>query len=297
MVTQPTRTTETLPGSEAPRTLDRLLEQLSPIRVLDTCDRVLPAAWEPLADHLRSVICSPLPEPPEGTHDGTDARGHRTVRPSALSIYGGEDQLNVTRDPRRSSLLEPNRAVVARHGEAAGFEVLDRRTVRTETPGDLAAEHGPFDVIRLKTQGMEYPLLSSSLATVRGAVCVEVEGGLVENYVGQYPFAVVDPLMHGAGYSLMSLSTFSRPDAAWANSPHHRPAEYRAVWFKDDLIYSTRETSFEQAVKLLLICKALGHHPFGHELAVSLHDRSLLPWDVARVLRTERFWSMPWTRP
>jgi hypothetical protein len=268
MVTQPARTSETLPGSEASRTLDWLLERLSPIRVLDTCDRTLSAAWDPLADHLRSVICAPLPRSPEGTHDGAETRGHRTVRPSALSVYAGEDQLNVTRDPERSSLLEPNRAVVARHGEASGFEVLDRRTVHTETPEDLAAEHGPFDVIRLRTQGMEYPLLSSSLATVRGAACVEVEGGLVENYVGQYPFAVVDPLLHGAGFSLMSLDTFARPDRAWKNSPHHRPAEYRAVWFKDDLIYSTRETSFEQAVKLLLICKALGHHPFGHELAV-----------------------------
>lgn len=270
-------------------TLNWLFERLSAITVLDTSDRALPAGWDPLADHLHSVICSPWPEePPSGT-------GKRTIRESVLSIYRGDDQLNVTRAQERSSLLEPHRAVVARHGDAAGFEVVDRRPVRTETPKRLAAEHGRFDVIRLKTQGMEYPLLSASLATARDAVCIEVEGGMVENYVGQYPFDVVNPLLHGAGFSLVELSTSARPDPAWQHAPHHRPAEYRALWFKDDLIHSTRETSFDQAIKLLLICKALGHHPFGHSLGVTLHDRSLLPWDIARVLRTESFWSQPWS--
>jgi hypothetical protein len=190
--------------------------------------------------------------------------------------------------------LEPNRAVVARFGGAAGFDVLGRRPVSCVTLDELEARHGPFDVLRLTTQGMEYQLLSAGLTTVRKAVCVEVSGGLVDNYVGQYPFAVVAPLLYGAGYSLVDLTTASRPDAGWDHPVFHPPVEYRGRWLRDDLIHAGAPTEFRQGVKLLALCKILGHHPFGHEFALSMHTRSLLPERTAGTLRKAGFWAQPW---
>lgn len=201
----------------------------------------------------------------------------------------------MTRDPSRSSLLEPNRAVVARHGDAADFDVCERRPVPSVTLRQLRETYDSFDILRLTTQGLEYSLLSSDLDTVRDAVCIDVAGGLVDNYVGQYPLAVVAPLLHGLGYSLLDLSTQSRRAAAWGGAVRHQPVEYRGLWVKDDLVYGTETTRLEQAVKLIVLSKSLGYHAFGHELATALRQRALLPPGPARTLAKAGFWALPWS--
>jgi hypothetical protein len=276
-------------NAEASDTLAWLSSKLTPIRVLDAGARGLPASWRVLSGLVRTVVCDPL------VGSATMDSGDGVVSAVAVSVHGGPEELNVTRDPGRSSLLEPNRAVVARYGGAADFEVCERRAVPSLTLRQLARTHDSFDVLRLTTQGVEYSLLSSDLDTVRDAVCIDVAGGLVDHYVGQYPLAVVAPLLHGLGYSLIELDTRSRPTGAWGTAVRHPPVEYRGLWVKDDLVHASEATGLEQAVKLLVLSKFLGHHAFGHELAVALRQRSLLPHGPARTLTKAGFWTLPWS--
>jgi hypothetical protein len=272
--------------AEAADAVAWLLAHLTPIRVLEAGARELPPAWRPLDGLVETVVCDPLVVNPMA--------GAGLVT-AALSVHGGAEELNVTRDPARSSLLEPNHAVLARHGGAADFEVRERRAVPSATLSGLAGERGPFDVLRLTTRGTEYSVLSSAVDVVPGAVCIDVVGGLIDNYIGQYPLGVVAALLHGLGYSLVDLDTWSRPHRTWGPAVRHAPVEYRGLWLKDDLVHGADETGFHQAVKLLVLSKFLGYHAFGHRLAVALGQRGLLRHGPARTLAKAGFWKLAWS--
>jgi hypothetical protein len=273
------------PG-EAERVLDWLAEHLGPVNVLNVGRVGPPDGCAGLGPWLRSVSCDPLADLESGTTDGL-------VRAVAVSAYGGEEELNVTRDQDRSSLLEPNWAVVSRHGQAAGFEVVERRTVPSVTLAGLVDDHGPADMLRLHCQGLEYQLISSALATVTEAVCVEVTGGLVDNYVGQYPLAAVTSLLHGAGYVMVDLECVSRPRGGWEGPGRHQPVEYHGLWFRDQALHAD-DLDFTASVKLLALSRALGHLSFGQQLATTMYGRSLVAADLAHILCTASFWYRPW---
>jgi hypothetical protein len=280
-----------VPAPGAEDAVQWLKSKLDSIRVLGvgTCD--LSANWSAIAGHVESVAYDPL-----GPGDEAAQAPGGLVTASAVSPYGGEEELNVARNPGRSSLLEPNWPLISRHGGASEFEIWSRRTVPSVTPQQIAEAHGPFDAIRLHCQGLEYQLISSALPLIKQAVCIEVDGGMVDNYVGQYPFAVVAPLLYGAGYSLLSFDCRARRPSCWDARASTQPLEYRGLWLRDAVGHRDSPIGFGQAVKLAVLCKAFGYLPFGHELAIWLADQSLLPPDIARTLCTMKFWTASWGR-
>lgn len=269
-------------------TLDWLAARTESIRVVNVGLLGLPDEYAVLGRRVHSLSCDPL----ASTGRVADA----TVVPVAVSAYGGTEELRVTRDSARSSLLEPNWAVISRHGESAGFEVVDRRAVASVTLPELVAEHGPTDVLRLDCQGLEYQLISSALETVSGAVCVEVRGGLVDNYVGQYPLAAVTTLLYGAGYAMVELDCAARPRVGWDAAGRHQPVEYRGLWLRDQ-VPDTEDLDFAASVKLLVLCRTLGHLSFGQQLATAMYGQSLLPVDIAGTLCAAAFWRGRWDLP
>lgn len=276
--------------SGAEHTVQWLKSKLDSIRVLGIGTYDLSANWSALTAHVESVAYDPL-----GPGAGAAPAPGGLVTASAVSPYGGEEELNVARNPDRSSLLEPNWPLIARHGGAAEFEIWSRRTVPSVTPQQIAEAHGPFDAIRLHCQGLEYQLISSALPLIKQAVCVEVDGGMVDNYVGQYPFAVVAPLLYGAGYSLLGLDCRAR-QSCWDTRAGTQPLEYRGLWLRDAVGHRDGAIGFGQAVKLAVLCKAFGYLPFGRELAIWMANQSLLPPDLARTLCTMKFWTAPWDK-
>src|ERR1700751_2599395 len=100
------------PGAE--HTVQWLQSKLDPIRVLGigTCD--LSANWSAIAGHWEHVGYDPL-----GPGDEAAQALGGLVTASAVSPYGVEEELNVARNPGRSSLLEPNWPLISRHGGAA----------------------------------------------------------------------------------------------------------------------------------------------------------------------------------
>jgi hypothetical protein len=269
----------------ADRVIDWLAAHLDHVTVASLGQVGPPDECADLKRCLRVVSCDPLAA--ESDDDGD------VVRAIAVSAYGGEEQFNVTQDPDRSSLLEPNWAVVSRHGQAAGFEVVDRRTVSSVTLAELADEYGQPDVLRLHCSGVEYQLISSALSTVSGTVCVEVSGGMVDNYVGQYPLPAMTTLLHGAGYTLVDLECVARPPVGWNGPGRHQPVEYHGRWFKDQALHG-EDIDFTKAIRLLVLCRAFNYLSFGQQFAVALSGRSLLPPDLAPILCSTRFWYHHW---
>jgi FkbM family methyltransferase len=265
--------------------LDWLAAHMGTVRVFNIGLLGLPGGYADLGPRIRTISCDPLADGP----DISDT----VVRAVAVSAYGGTEELNVTRDPDRSSLLEPNWAVVSRYGESASFEVVDQRAVPSVTLSGLVGEHGPADVLRLHCQGLEYQLISSALETVSEAVCVEVCGGLVDNYVGQYPLAAVTTLLQGVGYALVDLECSSRPRTGWGGPGRHPPVEYRGLWFRDQAP-NADHLDFASSIKLLMLSRALGHLSFGQQLASAMYGQSLIPPDLAGTLCAVGFWHRRW---
>jgi hypothetical protein len=164
------------------------------------------------------------------------------------------------------------------------------------TLAELAAEHGPIDVLRLDCGGLEYQVLSSGLTALDGAVCLEIDGGMVDNYDGQYPLATVSVLLENAGYALAELSTSARPAPADPPGGLRQPVQYHGTWLRD---YTRRPAGFtaERAVKLLVLCRELGFRSFGREVAALLHERRLLTDEHHEALQREELWREPWPLP
>lgn len=234
----------------------------------------LSGAWAAAADVAGQVVFDPLA--PESESDGC------TVRAVAVSAHGGREQLNITRRHERSSLLEPNERVLRRRGDAAEFEVVDRREVPATSVAEVARELGGIDVLRLDISGLEYEVLSSALPVLDATVCIAVHGGMVDNYVGQYPFGVVSALLHGTGFSLMDLTCDGEPPDEEAGPV--RPLEYRGLWLRDPTLLPN-SLDFPSAVKLLILAQRLGHAEFARRLSAWLRSRSLLPGKHERALR------------
>jgi hypothetical protein len=278
---------DTQAREETERVVDWIAGHLDTIRVVNV-GRLGPPDWsDDLELPLRSVSCDPLADPTPDTADSV-------IRTVAVSAYGEDEELKVTHDPGRSSLLEPNWAVVSRHGQSGAFDVVDRRAVPSVTLPELVSEHGRVDVLRLHCQGLEYQLLSSALGAVTGAVCLEVCGGLVDNYVGQYPLPAVTTLLYGAGYALVDLECTARPLAGWDGSGRQQPVEYRGLWLRDQALH-VDDLDFTASVKLLALSRALGHLSFGQQLATAMYGQSLIPAHLARTLCTAHFWCRRWT--
>lgn len=237
--------------------------------------------WSSFGDRLETTVCDPLADPA----DASDR-----VVTAAVSPYPGPRELRVTRRRSLSSLLEPNKQVVSRHSTAGDYEVVERRMVPTISMESLA-QRGSYDYVRMRASGAEYQLLSAGLPVLAAAVCVEVDGGLVDNYVGQYPFYVVGPLLRGAGFALAALEVSEgTPFPAWETA-RSQPTVCRSLWLREVDARPSRRLTLEKAAVLLRICRVLGYHEHGRDVAQHLAERGLLPEPVSWALLATAAWS------
>ncbi len=183
-----------------------------PITVMDIGARGgIPRELEPLRSHIRLIAMEPDPTEARRLEERFHDLGllSAVVLPEAAGPPGREFTLHVTRDPGRSSLLEPNREVIHRYGEAVQYEVVAKVPVRTSAVGSLLEERGlgPLDLLKLDVQGFELEVLRT-LKDEQWArlllLATEVE--FVELYKGQPLFRVVDEYVSGRGFELFHLN-------------------------------------------------------------------------------------------
>ena len=187
------------------------LEQY-PITVLDIGARGgIPTELSALREHLHLIAMEPDPAEARRVEARVRELGLRssTVLPQAAGPEGGEFTLHVTRDPGRSSLLEPNADVIGRYGEAREYEVTGTVPMRTSALGPLLDSRalGPVDLLKLDVQGFELEVLRSfTPAQVQRMLLLEIEVEFVELYRGQPLFRDIDRHMSELGFELFHLN-------------------------------------------------------------------------------------------
>jgi FkbM family methyltransferase len=130
------------------------------------------------------------------------------VIPSALGDIDGESaELRVTREPGRSSLLEPDIEVL-RPFDASAWEVVQRlpmtlRRLDQVWPADLA----PPRFVKIDVQGFELKVLKGLGELLTHVHCIELEVVLVRLYRLQPHLLEIVDFLRSNGFGLMRLAS------------------------------------------------------------------------------------------
>lgn len=158
-----------------------------------------------------------------------------TVLPYALGRTANDRVLYVTRSPDLTSLLRPNPAVITHAKDA---QVVNTPLVNTISLDDLYRQEildGPFDFVKLDTQGSELEILQGGeqylLPSLLG---VEIEVEFTEAYIGQPRFSEVEIFLREHRFQLYSMTEIhdhhiqqlhpqlSRARTSWGNAVFFR---------------------------------------------------------------------------
>jgi FkbM family methyltransferase len=187
------------------------------------------------------------------------------------------------------SLLRPNHPWLNRFSFSDLFSETGTEPVVCTTLDHLAREEGlKADIMKLDTQGLELPILQSGNEVLKNAICVETETGFMENYIGETTYAQIDEFMRSKGFLMFDLS-IHRVGRKNFLSEHgmHQPIWCEALWLFD-FIGQEREPNREQAVKALILCRALKCYDYGFELASYFKELGFLkPEELAHLSRVE----------
>lgn len=126
----------------------------------------------------------------------------------ALHSQAGTITLNVARDAGLSSIFEPNVDFLRAFPDVDRFEIIDRRTVSTDTLDHVLASNGisGLDFIKVDTQGSELGVLEGAAKSLDASVTgVEVEIEFAPIYRNQPLFSDVDAYLRRHGFQLFDL--------------------------------------------------------------------------------------------
>jgi FkbM family methyltransferase len=160
------------------------------------------------------------------------ARRYRNVRLIDCAV-GAEDgatgELHLTREPGRSSLLQPDLERLREFGDASGWDVVERRPLPLRRldrvwPSGCAAP----DFLKVDVQGFELPVIEGMGALFDRVRCVELEVMLSPVYVGQPSLAEVADFLMARGFDLVRLASMG----LYGN---RAMLEFNAYWVRREL--------------------------------------------------------------
>lgn len=171
-------------------------------------------AWAPHQDGLRLILChaeeeaglAALPEP-----------GRHVLLTTTLSNRNGAARFNITRDPSKSSLFDPDLRRVKPFANAAGFEVTGEAKLPLARYDTLSRQHQlpPPDLLRIGAAGAEYDVLRGCGDILDRVLAVEVRVNIYPLYRKQKLFGDVTDLLDSHGLALRRLKP--EPVAATAH--------------------------------------------------------------------------------
>jgi FkbM family methyltransferase len=154
------------------------------------------------------------------------------VIPSALGDIDGESaELKVTREPGRSSLLEPDIEML-RPFDAAAWEVVQRlpitlRRLDRVWPADLA----PPRFVKIDVQGFELKVLKGLGELLTHVQCIELEVALVRLYRSQPHLIEIVDFLRSNGFGLVRL-------ASMGLYGDREMLEFNGFWVRQEQRYS-----------------------------------------------------------
>lgn len=171
-----------------------------------------------------------------------------SVIPFALGDVNGESaELKITREPGRSSLLEPDTAVLEKFG-AEPWKVVKRVPITLRRLDDVwPIALDPPDFVKIDVQGFELRVLRGFGEMLNHVRCIELEVVLVPLYRQQPCLGDVVDFLRSAGFGLVRLASMglygSREmiefNAFWVRHDPHRDFHVR-MWRDVNSIGSLR---------------------------------------------------------
>ena len=166
----------------------------------------LPARWRPVASV--GLIASVFVEPDlvEAAQLAAQFPKARLIRSALGSTDNAVATLRLTREPGRSSLLEPNPDVIAAFADNPPWDVLDRQPLTVRRLDCIWGDNPAPEFLKVDVQGYELEVLKGMGALLDGVICLEAEVSLCRFYQQQATFEEVREFLFAKGFDLVRIA-------------------------------------------------------------------------------------------
>lgn len=202
--------------------------------------------WHQVLDKLDVVLVEPIPEEASKVRELVEGYPSGSVLMAALSNVTESKRLFLTRFPQCSSLLEPDRAALAKYSVSPLFDVVSTAIVPCHRFDDLQGQGlAPIpDVVKIDVQGAEHLVLDGFGEVLRSVIALEIEGHFYPIYNGEKPIGEMVLWLRGQGLYLRSLlpvptfdgdlvevnARFTRESATLSEAQRRKLALVERVW-------------------------------------------------------------------
>jgi len=257
----------------------------------------LGAYWKPLNRFLNLYAFDPNEDECKKMSQEKTCSLSANYMPYAIAGKKGKYTLYKTNDKHCWSLLEPNSDWLSRFSFYQKFVVREKVTIYAKTLGDIALLKGiNFDVMKLDTQGLELPILESSVNIVKNCFLIEVETGFLENYKNESTFNQICEFMRKNDFLLFDINTdhrISRKNHFSEKTKKQQILWCQSTWLKDYVAIEKRNQlniNRAKALKALILCANHGCIDFGYELATLFFKKDLITGEEYKLLKDESNW-------
>ncbi|MBI2288076.1 MAG: FkbM family methyltransferase, partial [Chloroflexi bacterium] len=165
--------------------------------------------WRPLHGVIKAIGFEP--DADECRRLNEAAVNNHTYFPVALFNKKGKVNINMTREPVCSSILEPNHALLNRFLASEEFEVTGSIEVTCDSLDGIVQNNGikDIDFIKLDTEGAEYDILLGAKKVLSQSVFgISLEMLFNRQRIGEPLFSEIDLFLREQGFVVYDLPIF-----------------------------------------------------------------------------------------
>ena len=166
----------------------------------------LPARWRPVAS---AGLIAPVfvePDLAEAARLAVQSPKARLIKSPLGSVDGALATLHLTREPGRSSLLEPDPSVIAPFADTSPWEVVRREPITVRRLDHIWGDFPRPEFAKIDVQGYELEVLKRMGDLLPSIVCLEVEASLIRLYRQQATLEDVRQFLFDNGFDLVRIA-------------------------------------------------------------------------------------------
>jgi FkbM family methyltransferase len=257
--------------------------------------------WRPIQQWINLTGFDPNADECQRLSEQRNRLKSANYLPYALAGEAREATMYKTKSIYCYSLLKPKQEWLRRFAFHDLFEVTGTESIQTHRLRDLVELCDvDVDAIKVDTQGLELPILSTAGPLLDRAFYVETETGFVQQYAEETTFSQIDEFMRNRGFLMFDMNTrhrIARHNIFQRLSTGREQILWcEAVWLRD---YASQQNQQHlesmtraKALKVLILCAIQHCLDFGYELAGHFAARGLLNEQELKMLAQPHHWSL-----